>query len=98
MRNLIIAFVIASTGACADSPDTTGKYSCLIRFQCVGSDDILARQAFPCADNYAAAMERTEELSYQVADERCGVGSWSWTWTDCDEAPVLETSCPMDNQ
>ena len=89
MRHVAL-LALALVSACADAPAVEGRYSCLIRFQCIGSEDILARQAFPCALDRADAVIATTDLSYQAADERCGVGGWKWTISTCDDAPPAE--------
>ncbi len=88
MRALIVAVLLAVTGsACAvDAPAESHQYSCLIRFQCVDSDDILTRQHFSCSTDVEGAEDVAQGVSYAIADDRCGVGQWQWTWTECNAA------------
>lgn len=91
MRNLIIVLGLVSISACVDAEERPAVYSCLVRFQCVGSDDILAREHFPCATDEASAEAITHDVSFSIAESRCGKGSWSWTRVTCGDAPEPDT-------
>lgn len=92
MKTLIVLLSLLATACAVDAPTETARYSCLIRFQCVGSDDILAREYWTCAGSLDEAMDNTEAASQPVALARCGEGQWSWTRVTCDAEPVAEAS------
>lgn len=87
MKTLLLGILVSVLGtACVvDTADEPRRYSCLIRFQCVGSDDILARQYFACSTGVEDAEDVTQDASLGVAADRCGESQWSWTWVECDD-------------
>lgn len=98
MKTLFLIVLCSVLGsACAtDSVDEPARYSCLIRFRCVGSGDILARQYFTCAMDPTEAVDNTQEASLGVAADRCGEGQWAWTWATCDEQPIANAAAQCE--
>lgn len=80
----VAAIVLLTACGVEPRPGPTG-HQCLIRFQCIGSDDILARQFFTCADDeYSAATV----AAMSAAGDRCGATEWSWFLIDCEPDPI----------
>lgn len=94
MKTIILALLFSTlTSACtADDSAEVERYSCLIRFQCVGTDDILAREYWTCAGSLDEAEDNTMAAGQPVALERCGEGQLSWTRATCDSLPVAEAA------
>lgn len=87
---LKLALLVTTMTACVSEGDdvTVDRYSCVLRFSCVDSGDVLARQALVCAASSEDATDAARSLGVQVAEERCGTSMWRFSWVTCDDDSV----------
>lgn len=79
-------FVAALVGCAVDPRPEPVGFACVIRFQCTGSPDILARELFACSLDQHSAEREAQATAIDVAAERCE--SWDWVRVTCDADPL----------
>jgi len=88
MKTMLLLSTLIVAACATDPQPSVERYSCILRFSCAGSDDVLARQLFTCADDVDQATEAAKPFGVQVAVDRCGADQWRFSWVTCDDDAV----------
>lgn len=83
---LYVAALVLLTACGVEPRPEPELYSCVIRFRCVGSEDVLARLYGACSLDRTSAEEAAGTAGVSVATDRCG--SWSFVAATCDPDPI----------